>query len=381
MEALVSELLYGRSKRKTRGYEVEQHNLLLRYEPGVYVSSHHSIFPNTTSKKILIEDPKGKHVVVLPDSIRCQETNASLPRDALVSVDWRTRTCYWCAPYKSPSYSTRITEEEWARLVGKVFEIGDAYDPRSISSEDSSLNFDVHGNFADAYTVVSRDDLKFHNQDYWSSESVNRNSVIICTTKGTEYELPANFWYYMKNPNTASRRYWWVPTQDVLNILWGRAAILVASASAPSRRVMEGWIELVHEDGRAYSATTGMATNVQTVFVEDAMFKDRLVNLYDHNNPESVQCVTDLDPEQQLWYISNLPQLIARARIIVDLANALTNDPRGAAIALSEFVGRVRSHSNNKLEMRYNADSITVQFASLVVDRQLRPRREFDHSQ
>lgn len=378
MEALVSELLYGSRKRKTRDSEVEQHDqhdLLLRYEPGVYVSSHHSIFPYTSSKKVLIEDPKGRHIVVLPDSILCQETDASLPRDALVRVEWRVRNCYWCEPYESPSYSARITKEEWVRLVGKVFEIGDAYDPRLISSEDDNLNFDFHGNFADAYTVVSRDDLKFHNQDYWSAHSVNKNSVIICT-EGTEYELPANFWYYMKNPNTASRRYWWVPTQDVLNILWGRAAILVASASAPSRRVMEGWIELVHKDGRAYSATTGMATNVETVFVEDAMFRDRLVNLYDHNNPEPVRCVTDLDRNQQLWHISNLPQLIARARIIVDLAKALTNDPRGAAVALSEFVGKVGSHSNNKLKMRDNADSITVQFASLVVDRQLRPRQE-----
>jgi hypothetical protein len=134
-------------------------------------------------------------------------------------------------------------------------------------------NFDFDGNYADAYTVVSRDDLKFHNQDYWSSDSVNRNSVIICTTEGTEYELPANFWYYMKNPNTASRRYWWVPTQDVLNILSGDAAILVASASAPSRREKEGWIELVHKDGRAYSATTGMATTLQTVLVQDSNFR------------------------------------------------------------------------------------------------------------
>jgi hypothetical protein len=237
-------------------------------------------------------------------------------------------------------------------------------------------NFDFDGNYADAYTVVSRDDLKFHNQDYWSSDSVNRNSVIICTTEGTEYELPANFWYYMKNPNTASRRYWWVPTQDVLNILSGDAAILVASASAPSRREKEGWIELVHKDGRAYSATTGMATTLQTVLVQDSNFRDRLVNLYYHNNPQPVQCVTDLDPEQQLSYIFKLPQLIARARIIVNLANALTSDSSGAA--LSEFV--VKTHSNNKLKIRDNADSITVQFASTVVDRQLRPRRKLNHS-
>jgi hypothetical protein len=86
--------------------------------------------------------------------------------------------------------------------------------------------------------------------------------------------------------------------------------------------------------------------------------------------------VTDLDPEQQLSYIFKLPQLIARARIIVNLANALTSDSSGAA--LSEFV--VKTHSNNKLKIRDNADSITVQFASTVVDRQLRPRRKLNHS-
>ena len=372
MQTPISKLLYRGAKRQKRVLQPEQRKLRLRYEPGVYVSSHHSIFPYTTSKKVLIEDPKGKHIEVLPDFIRCQETGAPLPRDALVRVEWRVRSCYWCDPYESPSYSARITKEEWARLVGEVFEIGDVYDPRAISKENVPLNFDLYGNFADAYTVVSRDDLKFHNQDYWSADSVNRNSVKICTTGGTQYELPANFWYYMKNPNTASLRYWWVPTQDVLNILWGRDAILVASASEPSHCVMEGWIELVHKDGRAYSATTGMATNVETVLVQDAMFRDRLVNLYDHNNPEPVRCVTDLDRNEQLRYISNLPQLIARARIIVDLAKALTNDPRDVAVALSEFVGKVGS---NKLQMRDNNDSTTVQFASLVVDRQLRPRQ------